>query len=101
MPPDDQSRDRSSRKRNRPRAEHSPVDPLLTAREAAAELGKGLSTFWRDVKAGQVPKPYYVSTRSPRWRQSELKATVEGMPRTAPRPCVASTVSARQDTFVP
>ena len=88
MPPDDQSRDQHNRKINRQNAEHVPIDPLLTARQAAAELGKGLSTFWRDVKSGRVPQPYYVSERSPRWRRSELKATIEGMPRTAARPCV-------------
>ena len=101
MPPDDQSCDQPSKKRNRPRAEYSPVDPLLTARQAAAELGKGLSTFWRDVKSGRVPKPYYVSKRSPRWRRSELKATIEGMPRTAVRRCVVIAALGQSSPFVP
>ena len=48
------------------------IDPLLTAREAAAYRRQGLSTFWRQVKLGQVPKPIYITPRSPRWRLSDL-----------------------------
>jgi len=33
-------------------------DPLLNAREAAAETGRALSTFWRDVRRGLLPQPY-------------------------------------------
>ena len=51
-------------------------DPLLTAREAAAETGRALSTFWRDVKNGLLPQPYRVLPRTPRWRRSELRAAV-------------------------
>jgi len=54
-----------------------PDDPLLTARESAAERGQALSTFWRDVAAGRVPPAYYVSPRCPRWRRSELRAALE------------------------
>lgn len=54
-----------------------PVDPLLTAAEAAAERGQALSTFWRDVRLGLVPPAYYISKRSPRWRRSELLAALE------------------------
>ena len=53
-----------------------PDDPLLTAREAAAERGQALSTFWRDVRAGRVPPAYYVTPRCPRWRRSELRAAL-------------------------
>ena len=53
-----------------------PDDPLLTAREAAAERGQAVSTFWRDVRAGRVPAAYYVSPRCPRWRRSELRAAL-------------------------
>lgn len=45
---------------------------LLTAKEAAAYRRQGLSTFWRQVKLGQVPKPIYITPRSPRWRLSDL-----------------------------
>ena len=56
-------------------------DPLLAAPEAAIETGRAISTFWRDVKIGLLPAPYYVTPRSPRWRLSELKATVAAAPR--------------------
>ena len=51
-------------------------DPLLTAKESAAETGRALSTFWRDVKRGLLPQPYRVLPRTPRWRRSELRAAV-------------------------
>lgn len=54
---------------DRRRLTYMPDDPLLTAREAAAERGQALSTFWRDVAAGRVPPAYYVSPHSRRsWR---------------------------------
>ncbi len=57
-------------------APYIPDDPLLTAREAALERRQGLSTFWRDVRAGAVPLAYYVGPKSPRWRRSELRAAI-------------------------
>lgn len=58
-------------------ATYIPDDPLLTAREAAAERRQALSTFWRDVKRGLVPPAIYVSPRCPRWRRSEIRAALE------------------------
>ena len=51
------------------------TDQLLTAKEAAAYRRQGLSTFWRNVKQGLVPKPIYITARSPRWRLSDLCPT--------------------------
>lgn len=56
---------------------YTPQDPLLNAAEAAAETGRAVSTFWRDVKGGLLPPAYYVTPRSPRWRRSELRAAVD------------------------
>lgn len=56
-------------------------DPLLNAAEAAAETGRALSTFWRDVKRGTLPAPLYLNPRMPRWRRSELRAAVDAAPR--------------------
>ena len=56
---------------------YMPPDPLLTAAEAAAETGRALSTFWRDVKRGTLPAPLRINPRQPRWRRSELSAAVE------------------------
>jgi predicted DNA-binding transcriptional regulator AlpA len=72
-----ESRSRS----NRAKPVYMPHDPLLDAREAAAERGTALSTFWRDVKAGTAPAPYYPSPRCPRWRRSEIHAAVQATRR--------------------
>ncbi len=58
-------------------ATYIPDDPLLTAAEAAAERRQAISTFWRDVKRGVVPRAIYVSPRCPRWRRSEIRAALE------------------------
>jgi predicted DNA-binding transcriptional regulator AlpA len=60
------------------RPEYQPTDPLLTAREAAKERGQAVSTFWRDTRrGGLVPTPYYIGPKSPRWRLSEIRASIE------------------------
>ena len=51
------------------------ANPLLTAKEAANLRRQGLSTFWRHVKQGLVPKPIYIAVRSPRWHLSDLCPT--------------------------
>lgn len=56
-------------------------DPLLKAREAASELNMGRSTFWREVKSGALPAPYYVCPKMPRWPLSELRAAIAARPR--------------------
>ena len=66
-----------SKRRSRATPAYVPDDPLLTASEGARERAQGLSTFWRDVAAGKLPPPYYVSPRCPRWRRSELRAAVD------------------------
>jgi predicted DNA-binding transcriptional regulator AlpA len=59
----------------------SGVDPLLTAREAAAFRRQGLSTLWRDVREGRVPTPIRISPKAPRWRLSDLCPTrMQGEP---------------------
>lgn len=70
--------------RRRQAPAYVPTDPLLPAREAAAETGRAVSTFWRDVKRGTVPPPYYVTPRCPRWRLSELRAAVDATRATSP-----------------
>ena len=67
----------TSERRRLRAANHIPPDPLLTAAEAAAETGRALSTFWRDVKRGTLPRPLRINPRQPRWRRSELRAAVD------------------------
>jgi predicted DNA-binding transcriptional regulator AlpA len=66
---------------NRAEARALVDDPLLTARESAAETGRALSTFWRDVRNGVLPRAQYILPRAPRWRRSELRAAIEAAPR--------------------
>ncbi len=58
---------------------YTPVDPLLAARESAMEAGQSISSFWRNVRAGRLPQPIYVSPRCPRWRRSEILAALEAL----------------------
>jgi len=64
-------------KRERRKPTYVPDDPLLTAAEAAIERRQALSTFWRDVADEVVPSAYYISPRCPRWRLSEIRASVD------------------------
>ena len=61
------------RRAHAPLPDHIRDDALLTAREAAAYRRQGVSTFWRDVKAGTVPKPVRITPRAPRWRLRDLR----------------------------
>ena len=54
----------------------APVDPLLTAREAAPLLGVSVPTFWRRVADGTIPKPIKLGALS-RWPQSEILQVIE------------------------
>lgn len=73
----DNAEDTPVSRRHRARPNYIPDDPLLTASEAAAERGQGLSTFWRDLAAGLIPPAYYIGPRTPRWRRSEIRASIE------------------------
>jgi predicted DNA-binding transcriptional regulator AlpA len=52
-------------------------DPLLTAKQAAVEVGLSMPGFWKSVDAGRIPKPFYPASRAPRWRLSELTRALE------------------------
>lgn len=66
-------RRRAARAANRAAARSLLDDPLLTVREAAAERGIAVSTFWRDVKRGILPSPIYPTPKTPRWRRSAIR----------------------------
>lgn len=72
------TQNRATRRRQRSPS-YRPVDPLLTAAEAAAERGQALSTFWRDVRAGRLPPAIRITPRAPRWRRSEILAGIEAL----------------------
>jgi len=59
----------------------------LTVSEALKELGNiSRATFWRQVGAGYLPAPTYVTPRAPRWNRGKLrrhKARNQRLPRDA------------------
>jgi predicted DNA-binding transcriptional regulator AlpA len=78
-----------------------PSDRLLTAEEAAAEVGLSLQAFWRSVAAGRMPRPLYPAVRAPRWRRSELIAALDAtraMPAEQKAARRAARIAAERDT---
>lgn len=75
-PPDGKTK-REKMRANRVETRSLTNDPLLTAKEAAAEAGVALSTFWKHV-GGRFPQPVYPLPRCPRWRRSKIQAAVQG-----------------------
>lgn len=51
---------------------------LVPATEAAQMLSIGRSTFWKRVKAGDVPAPVHIGGLT-RWRVSDLQQHVQAM----------------------
>lgn len=52
--------------------EAPPPKLLVPAKEAAAMLSMGRSTFWQAVKDGHVPKPIKIGSAT-RWRVADLQ----------------------------
>lgn len=52
--------------------EAPPQKLLVPAKEAAAMLSMGRSTFWQAVKDGHVPKPIKIGSVT-RWRVADLQ----------------------------
>ncbi|EJF83277.1 helix-turn-helix transcriptional regulator [Bartonella rattimassiliensis] len=53
-----------------------PNKPLLTVREAAKLLNISVSTLWRRVADGSVPKPLKIGSLA-RWLHSDLRNVIE------------------------
>jgi predicted DNA-binding transcriptional regulator AlpA len=70
------ARRRDARRANRAEARAICDDPLLDVREAAAEAGVAVSTWWKWVKLGRFPQPLYPLPHSPRWRRSAVRAVL-------------------------
>jgi predicted DNA-binding transcriptional regulator AlpA len=50
---------------------------VLRAKDAAAFLGIGLSTFWKWVKDGRLPKGIRLSARCTVWRSEAIEDFIE------------------------
>jgi len=60
------------------------IDPLLTAREGARELGCSIPTWWRWDALGTLLKPVKLGGMS-RWPRSEVLAVIENAKAKAKR----------------
>jgi predicted DNA-binding transcriptional regulator AlpA len=69
-------------------------DVLLTAAEAAKLLALSRPGFWVGVARGDLPAPFYLLPRAPRWSRNELLATVAAR-RALPRDQMAKRRAAR------
>lgn len=50
-------------------------DPLVRDREGAAMIGASVSTFWRRVQDGVIPRPIKIGGLS-RWKKSEIETVI-------------------------
>ena len=69
----------------------APRGPVVNANGLAAYIGTDVSTVWRGVSEGRLPKPFYPSSRAARWRLTEVDAALE-----ATRSSAAEARAARQ-----
>jgi len=58
---------------------------LIADREAAAMLGMGRSTLWREVKNGRAPAPVRIGGLT-RWRVEDLRRFVANIPTISSAP---------------
>ena len=52
------------------------TDPLLTDKNAAKMLGCSVSSVWRRVREGVIPRPLKIGGMS-RWPQSEIQSVID------------------------
>ena len=60
------------------------TDRLLRRREVEAVVGLGRSTIYAKVADGSFPRPVNVTSRDVRWRASEVREWIEGLPTKRP-----------------
>jgi predicted DNA-binding transcriptional regulator AlpA len=53
-------------------------EKMLSPTEAYKFIGLSRPGFYKNVKKGHLPQPYYITPGTPRWRLSELQAAKEG-----------------------
>ncbi len=57
------------------------LDRLLPRGAVEALTGLGRSAIYREMRAGRFPNPLRVGVKSVRWRQSEIAAWIDALPR--------------------
>lgn len=61
--------------------EHYQPDPILKAREVAAELGVSRSWLYRSIARGAFPAPIQIGRQATGWPASEVRAWLASRPR--------------------
>jgi len=51
---------------------------LFTPDEFAGILKINKRTLWRKLSKGELPKPFYVGAKTPRWRAADVQAWING-----------------------
>ncbi len=54
---------------------------LLRLSEVVALTGLSRTTIYRKMREGSFPEPFKMGARAVRWRESEIRAWMEGRPR--------------------
>ena len=60
------------------------MDRLLRIAEVQEMTGLSRASVYKMVADGRLPPPVRLSARCVRWRESELQATIEALPRSSP-----------------
>lgn len=55
------------------------IDRLLNDKQVAAKLSLGVSTIWRDLREGKLPRPVKYGTMT-RWKESDIDKFIERLP---------------------
>ena len=56
-----------------------PLDRLLTTKQVVFQTGLSQSTIQRLIQEGKFPKQLLVGRRAKRWRESAIRAWIEGL----------------------
>lgn len=59
-------------------------DRLLRLRDVKTKTGLGSSTIYRYIQAGTFPAPVKIGGFTARWRESQVEAWIEALPRLRP-----------------
>lgn len=57
------------------------VSRFIRRRELCTITGRSISSLYRDVAAGRLPKPYQIGPRAVGWREDELQDFLQALPQ--------------------
>ena len=56
---------------------------LLRLRDVIAITGRSRSSIYRDMEAGRFPKPVRLGPNAVAWREDDVQAWIDALPRTS------------------